>query len=50
LFGFSSHGNRCFELRTFPGVLWASTFFRSNKPMTEFTATDNAQSPPQVKF
>src|ERR1700704_230631 len=38
------------ELRTFPGVLWASTFFRSNKPMAEFTATDNSQSPPQVKF
>jgi LemA protein len=38
------------ELRTFPGVLWASTFFRANKPMAEFTATDNAQTPPQVKF
>jgi LemA protein len=38
------------ELRTFPGVLWASTLFRSNKPMAEFTATDNAQTPPQVKF
>ena len=38
------------ELRTFPGVLWASTFFRSNKPMAEFAATDNAQTPPQVKF
>jgi LemA protein len=38
------------ELRTFPGVLWASTFFRNNKPMAEFTATDNAQTPPQVKF
>ena len=38
------------ELRTFPGVLWASTFFRSNKPMAEFTANENAQTPPQVKF
>jgi LemA protein len=38
------------ELRTFPGVLWASTFFRANKPMAEFAANDNAQSPPQVKF
>src|SRR6202042_2765237 len=37
-------------LRTFPGVLWASTFFRANKPMAEFTANDNAQTPPQVKF
>jgi LemA protein len=38
------------ELRTFPGLLWASTFFRSNKPMAEFTANENAQTPPQVKF
>ncbi|MGO8798398.1 MAG: LemA family protein [Roseiarcus sp.] len=38
------------SLRTFPGVLWASTFFRSNKPMAEFTATDEAQAPPKVKF
>jgi LemA protein len=38
------------ELRTFPGVLWASTFFRSNKPMAEFTAAEGAQTPPQVKF
>ncbi|MGZ5804064.1 MAG: LemA family protein [Xanthobacteraceae bacterium] len=38
------------ELRTFPGLLWASTFFRSNKPMAEFAAGENAQTPPQVKF
>ncbi len=38
------------ELRTFPGVFWAATFFRSNKPMAEFTANENAQTPPQVKF
>jgi LemA protein len=38
------------ELKTFPGILWASTFFRSNKPMAEFAANDNAQTPPQVKF
>jgi LemA protein len=37
-------------LKTFPGLLWASTFFRSNKPMAEFTAGENAQTPPQVKF
>jgi LemA protein len=37
-------------LRTFPSMLWASTVFRGNKPMAEFTATDNAQAPPQVKF
>jgi len=38
------------ELKTLPGSLWASTFFRSNKPMAEFAANDNAQTPPQVKF
>ena len=38
------------ELRTFPGVIWASTFFRSNKPMAEFTASADAAKPPQVKF
>ena len=38
------------ELRTFPGVLWAALFFRSAKPMAEFTATDEAQKPPVVKF
>jgi LemA protein len=38
------------ELRTFPGVLWASTAFRSNKPMAEFAANEGAQTPPQVKF
>ena len=38
------------ELRTFPGVLWAATFFRANKPMAEFTATEDASKPPQVKF
>jgi LemA protein len=38
------------ELKTFPGMLWASTVFRGNKPMAEFTANDAAQTPPQVKF
>ena len=38
------------ELRTFPGVLWASTFFRGNRPMAEFTANEAAQTAPQVKF
>jgi LemA protein len=37
-------------LRTFPGVIWASTAFRGNKPMAEFTATDDAQTVPKVKF
>ena len=38
------------ELKTFPGLLWASTVFRGNKPMAEFTAIEGAQTPPQVKF
>ena len=38
------------ELNTFPGLLWASTVFRGNKPMAEFTAIEGAQTPPQVKF
>ena len=38
------------ELKTFPGLLWAATFFRSNKPMAEFAAGESAQTPPQVKF
>jgi len=37
-------------LRTFPGLLWAATVFRNNKPMAEFTAGEGAQAPPQVKF
>jgi LemA protein len=37
-------------LKTFPGLLWAATFFRNNKPMAEFTASEGAQTPPQVKF
>src|SRR3954453_11721259 len=38
------------ELRTFPTVIWASTVFSGSKAMAEFTATDAAQTPPQVKF
>ena len=38
------------QLKTFPGIIWASTVFRSNKPMAEFTANETAQTPPQVKF
>ncbi len=38
------------ELRTFPGVLWASTIFRSNQPVAEFTADSGAQGAPKVKF
>ncbi len=38
------------ELKTFPGVLWAATFFRGSKPMAEFTANEGSQAPPTVKF
>jgi LemA protein len=38
------------SLRTFPTILWAKTVFSDSKPMAEFTATESAQSPPQVKF
>ena len=38
------------ELKTFPGLFWAATFFRSNKPLAEFAANDAAQTAPQVKF
>jgi len=38
------------ELRTFPGIIWANTFFRGNKPMAEFAAGEGADKPPQVKF
>ena len=38
------------ELRTFPGVIWASTLYAKNKPMAEFTTTPDAQAPPKVKF
>ncbi len=38
------------ELRTFPGMLWAMTAFRSSKPMAEFAASETAQTPPTVKF
>jgi LemA protein len=37
-------------LRTFPGVLWAMTVFRSNKPMQEFTAASGSETAPKVKF
>src|SRR6476646_7993146 len=38
------------ELKTFPGVLWASTVFRGSKPLAAFTAAETSQTPPQVKF
>jgi LemA protein len=38
------------ELRTFPGVIWATIWYRSNRPMETFTATPESQKPPTVKF
>src|SRR5678816_3118029 len=38
------------ELRTFPGVLWAAVFFRSNKPMETFTVAEETRRTPNVKF
>ena len=38
------------ELKTFPGVIWASTLYKGNKPMETFTIAEDAKRPPQVKF
>jgi len=38
------------ELRTFPGALWASTMYRSSKPMVTFAAASAAQTAPSVNF
>jgi LemA protein len=38
------------ELKTFPGVIWASTLYKSSKPMQEFSVAEEAKQPPQVKF
>lgn len=38
------------SLRTFPTVIWAKTAFASSRPMADFTATEGASTPPQVKF
>jgi LemA protein len=38
------------ELRTFPGVIWASTLYSADKPMAEFSAAADAQGAPKVKF
>ncbi len=37
-------------LSTFPGVLWAMTLYRSDKPMETFTISDEQRRAPQVKF
>jgi LemA protein len=38
------------ELRTFPGALWASTLYRSAKPMQTFTVAEDTTKTPQVRF
>ena len=38
------------EMRTFPGVIWASTLYRNQKPMETFTVAEDVRRPPQVKF
>ena len=38
------------ELKTFPGVLWASTLYRNYKPMETFTVAEDLKKPPTVKF
>ena len=38
------------ELKTFPGILWASTLYRSYKPMETFTVSPETQRAPNVKF
>jgi LemA protein len=38
------------ELRTFPGVIWASTVYKSQKPAQEFAASNAAQGAPVVSF
>jgi LemA protein len=38
------------SLRTFPTVLWAQTVFRSVQPLVPFTANEEAQTAPKVKF
>lgn len=37
-------------LSTFPGVIWAATVYRSDKPMETFTISDEQKQVPRVKF
>ncbi|HEV2363750.1 MAG TPA: LemA family protein [Caulobacteraceae bacterium] len=37
-------------LRVFPTLIWAKTFYSAEKPMAMFSATEGAQSAPQVNF
>jgi LemA protein len=38
------------ELHTFPGVLWAGTVYKNEKPIQPFEATTEAQTAPKVSF
>jgi len=38
------------ELHTFPGVLWADTVYKNEKPIVPFEATTEAQTAPKVSF
>ncbi len=38
------------DLHTFPGVMWAGTLYKNEKPMQEFAATAQAQVAPVVNF
>ena len=38
------------ELKTFPGLLWASTFYRGYRPMETFTISEQQMQVPKVKF
>ena len=38
------------ELKTVPGVLWASTLYRRYKPMETFTVAEDVKQVPKVKF
>ncbi|HTO39673.1 MAG TPA: LemA family protein [Rhizomicrobium sp.] len=38
------------ELRTFPGVIWAATLYRSQKAAQPFAASEAAQTAPKVSF
>jgi LemA protein len=38
------------ELKTFPGVFWAGSLYKADKPMQEFAAPGEAQSAPKVSF
>jgi LemA protein len=38
------------ELKTFPGIVWASTVYRGYKPMETFTVAEDVRRAPTVKF